>query len=232
MGKENPPRINNLLNNCIHFTLPFQNEKLHVFLVYIHPNSIIEDTIFTKAALYKFSIIIGDFNVNMRKNQQISDFINNTNSVKIDTPPTSIIPNNPSTTPDLLLCMVNILNNFIEVDLTPDLGSDHLAILIKFELQKVPSNETDIFYHNIGGCNMDPVNEIMFDYISNIHEISPLYIQDFNSKLNKVILENSPIQKKTFFNYQLPPFILKLIRRKRQLYRLIKENETQQLKTT
>lgn len=36
MGKANSPRINNPLNECLHFTIPFHNDKLHIFLVYIH----------------------------------------------------------------------------------------------------------------------------------------------------------------------------------------------------
>lgn len=68
--KENPPRINNPLNECIHFSIPFKNDKLHVFLIYIHPASKMEETIFIKASLYKYSIVIGDWNFNKRKNKQ------------------------------------------------------------------------------------------------------------------------------------------------------------------
>ena len=64
MKKENPPRINNPLNEVTHFTVPFQGDKMHIMLVYIHPTSSIEETIFIKAALYKYCLIIGDFNVN------------------------------------------------------------------------------------------------------------------------------------------------------------------------
>lgn len=31
LKKENPPRINNPLNECIHFSIPFKNDNLHFF---------------------------------------------------------------------------------------------------------------------------------------------------------------------------------------------------------
>ena len=63
-------------NETLHMSIPFQGEKLHIFLVYNHPNSRIEDTIFTKAALYKYAIIIGDFNINRAKRKHIDNFLN------------------------------------------------------------------------------------------------------------------------------------------------------------
>ena len=69
LGKANPPAINNFLNDCLHFTLPYMNDKIHIFLVYIHPHAKLENAIFVKAALYKYAIIIGDLNVNKKKKQ-------------------------------------------------------------------------------------------------------------------------------------------------------------------
>lgn len=57
IGKANPPHQNDVKNECIHFTIPFKNDKLHIFLIYIHPYSALEDTIFTKASLCKYAII-------------------------------------------------------------------------------------------------------------------------------------------------------------------------------
>lgn len=67
LGKANPPITNNALNDCMHITMPFKDEKLHIFIAYIHPNSDIEETIFVKASLYKYAIIIGDLNVKQKK---------------------------------------------------------------------------------------------------------------------------------------------------------------------
>lgn len=62
MIKANSPQINNAANGCIHFCISFKNDFLHIFNVYIHPLSLIEETIFTMASIYKYSLIIGDFN--------------------------------------------------------------------------------------------------------------------------------------------------------------------------
>jgi len=67
LGKANPPHLNNPLNECFHFTIPYLNDLLHVFLVHIHPHSNIVQNILTKACLYKYAIIIGDFNLNRNK---------------------------------------------------------------------------------------------------------------------------------------------------------------------
>lgn len=53
LQKNNPPIINNPLNETIHFSIPFKDDRKHIFLVYIDPRSNIEDTIFPKAVLYK-----------------------------------------------------------------------------------------------------------------------------------------------------------------------------------
>lgn len=74
MGKNNPPKMNNTLNEALHFTIPFRDDRLHIFLVYIHHSSKIEETIFTKAALYEYSIIIGDFNPNQTKKGKSVNF--------------------------------------------------------------------------------------------------------------------------------------------------------------
>lgn len=233
MGKENPPRINNLKNNCLHLTFPYHNSKLHIFLVYIDNNSTIEETIFTKACLYEYSIIIGDFNPNTaRKKNQLRHFLNNSNFMQIHTPPTFIMPNNPNSTPDVFMCTENIRNNITDVELISDLGSDHLAIQFKLYLQNNPTPHPIETIPNISKCNIDVVNEKMLEFIENRHEaITPLYITQFNEELTKLILENSPTQRKHFFNYKLPPFILNLIKQKRILYRQIKRNEDHEIKT-
>lgn len=230
MGRSNPPRINNPLNNCLHFTLPFNKSKLHIFLVYIHPHSLIEDTIFVKASLYEHVMIVGDFNVNQQKKRQIQTFLDNSNFTQINTLPTFIMPNNPSSTPDILLCTENIKNN-ITVDLTPDLGSDHLAMEISFDMQLYPANTNKNIMLNINKCNIEAVNKELSAFISQKANISENYIEEFNTKLSKLILDNSPPLKEKTYNYTLPPFILRLIKQKRQLYRQIKFKDTIELKT-
>lgn len=46
------------------YTIPFQKDKLHILLIYNHPKFKIEKTIFTEVSLYKYSIVIGDLNMN------------------------------------------------------------------------------------------------------------------------------------------------------------------------
>ena len=77
LGKANPPSLNNPLNDCIHFTIPYLNDKIHIFLTYIHPFSDLENNILVKASLYKYAIIIGDLNLNSRKKKQLETFLDN-----------------------------------------------------------------------------------------------------------------------------------------------------------
>ena len=181
MGKANPPVINNYPNNCIHVTFPFRKTKIHIFLVYIHPTSEIEETILTKASLYEYSIIIGDLNPNARKKQQIDFFIQNTEFVKLYTPPTFIMANNPSSTPDIILCTKNIETQ-IKTSITTDLGSDHHGILWTLELGGLPSKEqgTKEVKYNLQKCNMFKVNQGMLEFLQEEIEISELYIDKFN----------------------------------------------------
>lgn len=65
---------------------------------------------------------------NQIKKKQLANFIKNTKFVKLKTPPTFLMTNNPDTTPDTILCTENIIKNFSKIELSPDLGADHLAI--------------------------------------------------------------------------------------------------------
>lgn len=119
MGKANPPHLNDPKNECIHFTLPFKTEKLHIFLLYVHPNSILENSILTKALLCNYAMIIGDFNPNAQKKKQLASFLSNSDFVQITTPLTFLMANNPDSTPDLLLCTNNIRNNIHKINHRP-----------------------------------------------------------------------------------------------------------------
>ena len=136
MGKANPPRINNPLNEATHFTIPFQEDLLHVFVVYIHPTSNIEESIFMMAARFKYAMIVGDFNINAAKCRQLNQFLGNSDFIKADTPPTFLMPNNNDSTPDILLFKKIISSNVTGIDVIPDVGSDHLSIKINFDLNR------------------------------------------------------------------------------------------------
>lgn len=62
MVKANVSRIKNPLNSAVHFNV-LSNDYLHIFLVHFHASACIEETVFTMVALYKYSIIIVNFNV-------------------------------------------------------------------------------------------------------------------------------------------------------------------------
>lgn len=220
MSKNNPPKINNPLCEATHFTIPFLDDKLHIFLVYIHPTANIEQTIFTKAALYKYSVIIGDFNVNRNKQKQINNFLENSNFTKANTPPTFHMANNPDTTPDLILYTDNLKNNIVKIDTHPDIGSDHSAIEISINLNKKieDKEETRINYNK---CNIEEVNNIMTKYIEDTQHVlmNKDTIKQFNEKLMSTILENTPKVRVRYFTYNLPPYIIRMIKNKRKMYR-------------
>lgn len=221
MGKNNSPALNNNFNETLHFTIPFKEDKLHIFLIYIHPHSKIEETIFTKAALYKYSIIIGDFNPNQTKNKQINKFLQNGTFKKLITPPTFLMDNNPDSTPDLLLYSSNLENNIKDILLVPDLGSDHLAMLITLDLDTITEETVERKTLQFKKCKINKVNEEMNNFI-NSHKQTNMnedYITLFNNKLSECILKYTPTTKHHPFLHVLPPFIVNMIKNKRKLYR-------------
>lgn len=62
--KQNSPKMNFPTNECLHFSLPFRGDHLHILLTYIHPVCMIDPTLLIKASTYKYCILIGDFNIN------------------------------------------------------------------------------------------------------------------------------------------------------------------------
>lgn len=233
IGKANPPTINHDLNECIHFTVPFADDKLHIFLVYIHPMAKIEENIFIKASLYKYSLIVGDFNANNRaKKRQLNNFLQNSNFQKWETAPTFIMPNNNDTTPDLILHTANITNNILKVEETPDLGSDHLGLIITLDLQKaIQSNE--VLRYNFSKMDIKKINSGMLSFLEHSEhlEITSQQISNFNTRLTSLILENTPKTKYNYYTHELPPYIICLIKKKRQMYREYKANGDPELKT-
>lgn len=233
MGKENQPRINNPLSECLHFNIPFLDDKLHIFLVYIHPNSRIEENIFTMSSLYKYVMIIGDFNVNNRiKKRQLNNFIQNSDFIKHETPPTFIMPNNNDTTPDILLYTENIKNNILQVQITPDLCSDHLGFKITIDMQK-PIKQKKLFKYNFLKTDIAQVNTDMISYLDSqgvMYEINEVHIAEFNQELSRTVINNTPKSEIKYYTENLPPFILQLIKKKRKMYREYRINNNPDIK--
>ena len=230
LGKANPPSMNNPLNDVLHFTMPFKNSKLHVFLTYIHPTSHIEDNLFIKASLCEYAIIIGDVNVNAQKGRQIQNFLQNSNFDKIVTPPTFIMANNPSSTPDIMLVSSNLKNNIIKIELIPDLCSDHLAIEVTVDPNITPIRSEVEPKYNFEKCDIGKVNTELMEFVYHNGEISQNNISEFQNVLSTSIKNNSPQYKTKYYCQKLPPFIISLIKQKRKLYREIKQFENPEIK--
>lgn len=218
--KENSPSINNHLNETIHFSIPFLEDRLHLFLVYIHPTARIEENIFVKASLYKYALIIGDFNINRSKQKQLNTFLQNSDFKKYDTAPTFLMPNNRDTTPDIILHTNNITNNITQVELTADLGSDHLGFKLKLDLQQITPIEV-IRKYSFNKCNIDKVNEKMATYINENKEVALTNesILKFNETLSNSIIQNTPTVAINHYSHELPPYIIRLIKTKRKMLR-------------
>lgn len=111
MQKMNSPSINNPWNEALHFAIPFKEDKLHIFVVYMHPNSSIEENVFTMASSKKYAMIIGDFNINNQtKRKHLKALLRNRNFSVASTPPTFVMPNNMDSTPDLVIYSNNMEN--------------------------------------------------------------------------------------------------------------------------
>lgn len=232
MGKANPPRINNPLNECLHFTIPFLEDKLHIFLVYIHPHSRIEENVFTMSTLYKYSLIVGDFNVNNRaKKRQLNSFLQNTDFCKYNTPPTFLMQHNNDSTPDIVLHTSNIKNN-LKVELTPDLCSDHLSLHISLDNQR-PVVHNRLMRYNFAKTDINKINSTMTEYVNvrQEQEINEEIITQFNSKLAESFIENTPLKEIKYYTHELPPFIMQLIKRKRKMYREYRSTNNHAAKT-
>lgn len=227
MRKENPPRINDTRNNAMHISIPFLEDRFHIFLVYVHNNSHIENSILNKSKLFKYAILLGDFNPNRRRRLQISDFLQSSNFVQISTPPTFIMPHNNDTTLDLIFCTDNIKNNITNIEVTPDLGCDHLSIIWTVDTGTPITHAPTPEKFNFNRADGEQINHdlnLFFD----AHEEAPIteeLIDNFNTTLADIVAKNTPKYKKTFFLHNLPPFILRQIKIKRQLYREYRRNQ-------
>ena len=231
LGKANPPAINNFLNDCLHFTLPYMNDKIHIFLVYIHPHAKLENAIFVKAALYKYAIIIGDLNVNKKKNKQIQSFIINSNFIQANTGPTFLMENNADSTPDAVLYSKTLANVITDVYLTPDLCSDHLGIVFTLKLDSVTNINTQPIL-DLRKTDYTKVNKALTRFIDGKGgaELTIQDLNNFQNVLENTIIKNTPATQPSPYLYKLPKYIIHLIKTKRRLYRDYRENKNVQLK--
>ncbi|KAL3272970.1 hypothetical protein HHI36_014427, partial [Cryptolaemus montrouzieri] len=135
MKKRNAPRINNPLNDALHLMIPFGNCEVHIFLIYNHPTFYLEETILNMAVNYKFSLIIGDFNINnIRNRRNLNNFLQKSNFHMAETPPTFIMPNNEDATPHSIVYSSHMKYLIQKVDVIPNLGSDHLSIILNLDM--------------------------------------------------------------------------------------------------
>ncbi|XP_044744112.1 uncharacterized protein LOC123306273 [Coccinella septempunctata] len=226
IGKSNPPHLNNPWNEVLHFTIPFKAERIHIFLVYIHHSSqYIEENLLVKASQYKYSMIIGDLNVNNRRKKQLKNFTSNSDFVEICTPPTFLMENNKGTTPDRFLCTKNILQNIKNVQLTPDLGSNHLAIEFDLDLESNPLIYPTETRYDYSKCHIGKVNAEMCQLLKSGLPITTNYITSFTQNLSEIIKKHSPKIQVKYYSQKIPAYILRLIKVKKQMYREITINE-------
>lgn len=199
LGKANPPSLNNPLNDCLHFTVPYLNDKIHIFLAYIHPHSPLEQNILTKACLYKYAIIIGDLNLNKTKKIQLKQFLDNSDFMKQDTPPTFLMPDNEDSTPDVLIHTKNLRNNIRNINLTNELGSDHLTITFQLDLEQtlpIPNKNHGTPKLDLTKTDTDKVKRQVHNYIQT--QTQPISIESLQQELSSAIESFTPRKKKLF----------------------------------
>lgn len=193
--------------------------RLHIFTVYIHPNSNIEESIFIMASLYTYVIIVGDFNINnVTKRRQLNNFLQSTDFTRAYTPPTFLMPNNHDSTPDILLFTNNLKHNLQNINVNPDLGSDHLSITFDL-VTNIPIMDEPFSQINLKSCNFEKVNDIMLQFIHNENTINENLVETFNSSLHNAIKNSCKSINKKHYTHELPPFIIKLIKHKRKKLR-------------
>lgn len=233
MKKCNGPLIRNPLNEVLHIIFPLKNEELHVFLLYVHPNGEIEETILNMAVRYQYCIIIGDLNLNTAaKHKKLKDFLKNSNCIMAKTPPTFLMPNNNDSTPDRIIYSNSLDNCLKTIDVIPDLGADHQAII--FKLQVTLNNSiNDELHYNFHKSNIKKINTCMEKFIEDVSD-QPLdrnVISDFLKTLEISTLDNTPKRPIIYHAHELPPFIIRLIKIRRRMYREYKCNPQPEFKT-
>jgi hypothetical protein len=82
-------------------------------------------------------------------------------------------------------------------------------------------DDQEIHKIDIRNCKIEEVNKEMLTRPMKWQNeaINPERIREFSETLSSLLEKNSPVRKINFYRSQLPPFILSLIRLKRQMYR-------------
>jgi hypothetical protein len=93
-------------------------------------------------------------------------------------------------------------------------------------------DDQEIHKIDIRNCKIEEVNKEMLTRPMKWQNeaINPERIREFSETLSSLLEKNSPVRKINFYRSQLPPFILSLIRLKRQMYRDFRQNEYPEIK--
>ena len=129
------------------------------------------------------------------------------------------MPNNNDSTPDVIIHTRNLTPNIKDINLTNELCSDHLAITFNIDLHTSNIPPIDLPAKlNLNKTYTEKVKEQIENYIqTNIGHIS---IEDIHTQLSQAVTKHTPKIKHSFFKHTLPKYILRLIKNKRELYRL------------
>lgn len=121
--------------------------------------------------------------------------------------------NNPDSTPDLILYSFNLKNNLLSAQLSPDLGSDHLAMMININLKQIPEELLRKITYELHRCNIKKVNREVADFIkeNDTKLIDEDYIRNSNNTVSCSIKKNTPIYKHHIVLQELSPHIINLI---------------------
>lgn len=141
--------------------------------------------------------------------------------------------NNPDSTPDLVFYSANLCNTIKDIELVTDLGSDHLAMMITLNLLIQPEATPERRTLQYDKCEIDKVSEDMSQFI-NTHRYTKMnetYISLFNKGLSASILRHTPVKRYHPFLHELPPFIIRMIKNKRKMYREYRRNPNPNFKT-
>ncbi|KAH1027255.1 hypothetical protein HUJ05_000801 [Dendroctonus ponderosae] len=158
---------------------------------------------------------------------------NGRNFSRRETPPTFLMPENDDTTPDLLLHTTNLTNYINNIQLTNELGSDHMAITFGLDLTltqptlSTPNQEKKL---NLTKTDIDKVRQHIHNYIQS--QVQTISIETIQQQLSLAIRKFTPEIKNVFYRHTLSKFILRLIKHKRELYRLYTYTQNNDLKNT
>lgn len=119
------------------------------------------------------------------------------------------MPNNRDTTPDLIFCTENIRTDIASLEVIPDIGSDHLAILLTLDTSNLTRQCASPKEQNFTQADVQKINQDINCFLEHQNTtIREHLIEVFNNKLAATIVDNTPKQKRQPFLHTLPPFII------------------------